>query len=152
MRRALIAATLILLAVTASAQTGDATATQEKRVRELLKLMRAGDIGMQMIDNMIASLKDSMPETPEAFWTGFRKRARPDDLVEMLVPIYMKNLSTSDVEEMIRFYSSPAGQHFLDKQPVIMTESMKAGQAWGERLATEAFDEMKKNTPDTNGH
>ena len=72
-------------------------------------------------------------------------KTNADDLVEMLVPIYMKNLDDDDVAELVRFYSSPTGQRFLDKQPMIMQESMKAGQAWGERMAQEAMDEMNKS-------
>ena len=98
-----------------------------------------------MIDGMVESMKQALPGAPDEFWVSFRKRAKPEDLVEMLVPIYVKNVDDSDLEELIRFYSSPTGQHFLDKQPLIMQESMKAGQEWGERMAQEAIDEMKKN-------
>jgi uncharacterized protein len=46
----------------------------------------------------------------------------------MLVPVYTRNLESSDIDEMIRFFRTPAGQHFLEKQPVIMQESMEVGQ------------------------
>ncbi len=38
--------------------------------------------------------------------------------------IYQRHLSKDDVEGMIVFYSSPAGQHLLDAQPAIAQEYM----------------------------
>jgi hypothetical protein len=148
MRRFVLAALLVFLATAAAAQTPPAQTTapsKEEKVRQLLVIMRTGDIGVQIVDQMIDAFKENMPDAPEAFWTGFRAKVKPNELIEMLVPLYMKHLETSDVDELIRFYSSPAGQHFLDKQPVMMKESMAVGQEWGQRLAREAYEELQKN-------
>lgn len=126
------------------AARGAEPATKEARVRELLVVMRAGDMGVQMVDGMIGAMKEAMPAAPAEFWTSFRNRVKPDELVDMLVPIYANNLEPADVEELIRFYGSPAGQRFLDRQPAIMQQSMVVGQKWGERLATEALAELQK--------
>src|SRR5437899_4455123 len=39
-----------------------------------------------------------------------------DDMVNAVITIYQRHLSKSDIEEMIRFYSSPVGQKLLREQ------------------------------------
>jgi hypothetical protein len=52
-----------------------------------------------------------------------------DEIVEMMVPIYRRHLTKSDVEEMIRFFGGPVGQKLLREQPQMMQEGMQAGVA-----------------------
>jgi hypothetical protein len=47
-----------------------------------------------------------------------------DEMLTDMTSIYQKHLSKDDVEGLIAFYSSPAGQHLLDAQPVIAQEYM----------------------------
>jgi len=42
-----------------------------------------------------------------------------------LVPVYQKVLTKNDVDAIVGFYSSPAGQKYLDKTPQLVQESMK---------------------------
>lgn len=142
--RSRIAFLVVSILVFLPAARGEEPATKEARVRELLVVMRAGDMGVQMVDGMIGAMKEAMPGAPTEFWTSFRNRVKPGELVDMLVPIYANNLEPADVEELIRFYRSPTGQRFLEKQPVIMQQSMVVGQKWGEKLATEALAELQK--------
>lgn len=142
-RRLALAAVLLASFVPLLAQ--DAAATREQRARQLLMVMRTDAMGLQIIDRMIDGMKSAMPDAGEEFWTAFRKKAKASDFVSMLVPVYSKNLEPADLDELIRFYSSPAGQRFLDKQPLIMQESMEIGQKWGAELAMEAMQEMQKS-------
>jgi hypothetical protein len=52
-----------------------------------------------------------------------------DDLISAIIPIYQRHLTKTDIEELIRFYSSPVGQKLLREQPQIIQESMQAGVA-----------------------
>jgi hypothetical protein len=47
-----------------------------------------------------------------------------DEMLTDMGTIYQRHLSKDDVDGMIAFYSSPAGQHLLDAQPVIAKEYM----------------------------
>jgi hypothetical protein len=100
---------------------------------------------VQIVDSMIQAMKDAMPGASDAFWAAFRQQVKGSEFVDMLVPVYANNLALADMEELIRFYSSPAGQRFLDKQPLILQESMAIGQKWGEQLARKAIEELKKS-------
>ncbi len=138
----LVAVFLIAFAGSMAAQAP--AASKEQRVRELLVLMRAGDMGVQVVDSMIGSMKGAMPDAPAELWVSFRQKVKSDDLVDMLVPVYAKHLELADVEELIRFYRSPTGQRFLDKQGAIVHESMEVGQKWGEKLAMQVMEEVQK--------
>ena len=50
-----------------------------------------------------------------------------DEMVDALIPIYQRHLTRTDLEEIIRFYSSPAGQKLLREQPQMLHEGMQAG-------------------------
>ena len=62
-----------------------------------------------------------------------------DDMINALIPIYQRHLTKADIEEMIRFYSSPTGQKLLHEQPAIIQESMQAGAEVQQRR----MDEIK---------
>jgi len=47
-----------------------------------------------------------------------------DELLDDMTAIYQRHISRSDVDALIAFYSTPAGQHLLDAQPAILKEYM----------------------------
>jgi hypothetical protein len=57
------------------------------------------------------------------------KKIGMEDLIKDVVPIYQKHLSRSDVEAVIRFYSSPVGQKIRREQPAMARESLQATAA-----------------------
>jgi len=73
-----------------------------------------------------------------------------DEMLDDMTVIYQRHVSRSDVEAMTAFYSSPAGQHFLDAQPVIMREYMPLVmtrvQERSKILADEQTKEMEELT------
>ena len=139
-----MAVALLTLAVicTASAQT--AAPDPHAKVRRLLELTGAANLGLQMIDGMIDTFKGSAPNVPEEFWTNFRAKVKADSLIEMVIPVYEKHLTDEDLDALIAFYSSPAGRRFVEKQPLILADSMKIGEEWGEKMANEVIQELQK--------
>ena len=61
---------------------------------------------------MAQSLSDSLAAYP------------PSEMIHDIAPIYAKYLTKGDVDAMARFYSSPAGQKFLDIQPKLVADFM----------------------------
>ncbi len=134
---------ILLFCVSGLAAQPRTESAKARKVRQLLVAMKAGDMGVAVIDNMIAAMKSSMPNVPAEFWTSFRKQIHASELLDMVVPIYEKNLQEADIDELLRFYTSPAGQRFIAKQGTIVQEAMAAGQAWGQKLAQIAVDELQ---------
>jgi uncharacterized protein len=74
-----------------------------------------------------------------------------DEMLTDMTAIYQKHLSKDDVDGLIAFYSSPAGQHLLDAQPVIAQEYMplvmgKVGQR-SQAMTKEMMKEMAEVVP-----
>jgi hypothetical protein len=74
-----------------------------------------------------------------------------DEMLTDMTGIYQKHLSKDDVEGLLTFYSSPAGQHLLDAQPVIAQEYMplvmgKVGQR-SQAMTKEMMKEMAEVLP-----
>jgi hypothetical protein len=61
-----------------------------------------------------------------------------DEMMNAVISIYQRHLTKTDLEELIRFYSSPVGQKMISEQPQIMQESMRAGAA----IQRKRMDEM----------
>jgi hypothetical protein len=115
--------------------------------RRLLTVSGATKLVISSMEAMIAAQRDANPQIPAAFWDAFMAHARRDStrLIDMLVPIYASHLTQADLEELIKFYQSPAGQRFIAAQPAIVQESQQAGQSWGEMIARIVGDSLQQS-------
>ncbi len=126
---------------TASAQGGSA---KQKDIRKLLTLTGSGQLGMQVMTQMMQQFKQAKPNVPEKFWSDFMKKVRVDDLISLIVPIYDKHLSHPEVKDLIGFYQTPTGRKLVRVLPLITQESMTAGQTWGLKIGTAVAEELKR--------
>jgi uncharacterized protein len=67
-----------------------------------------------------------------------------DEMLDDMASLYQKHLSGSDVDAMIGFYSSPAGQHALNIVPVVMKEFMPMVMKKMQDRIQPAVDDMAK--------
>jgi uncharacterized protein len=92
---------------------------------------------------MIGNMKKAMPQVPEKFWGDFMKEVHTEELVDLIVPVYDRNLTQGDVTELIRFYESPTGKKFVSVLPKITQESMVVGEKWGRELAMKVMAKLQ---------
>lgn len=95
----------------------------------------------QMMNQMIATIQSSKADLPENFFDIFKKKAKPAELVELIIPIYEKYYSVEELKAVTAFYETPAGKKVLSTMPQVMQEAMQVGQKWGERIGREAAEE-----------
>ena len=119
-------------------------ASPEELARQLMDLTGGGELGKQVMAQMVSSFRGMDASVPEAFWDEFLDSVDAGELVEMIVPIYVRHLTVEEMSAAIDFYSSPTGQSLIRKLPVVMAESMTAGQAWGEELAREVVERLER--------
>lgn len=112
-------------------------------IKKLMVLTGAGNIGIQVMSQLIGSLKQAIPAS-EDFWQGFMKEVNPDELINLVIPVYDKHLSHAEVKELIKFYETPVGKKMISVMPAITQESMQAGQKWGMDLAQRAKSKADK--------
>ena len=104
-------------------------------IKKLLQVSGAGELGVQMMSQMIPALKNVIPDAPDSFWDDVMQEVNAKELEDMLIPVYQKHLTEDDVKALSQFYASEVGQKMIKSQPAIMQESMVLGQQWGQRLA-----------------
>ncbi len=117
---------------------------KQKDIRKLLRITGSGELGTQVMTQMIGNMKKAMPQVPEKFWGDFMKEVHTDELVDLIVPVYDRNLTHDDVKELIRFYESPTGKKFVSVLPKITQESMAVGEKWGRDLAMKVMTKLNQ--------
>jgi hypothetical protein len=71
---------------------------------------------------------------------GFQ--ARIGELTDAVVIIYSSIFSAEELRTVTAFYKTPAGQKFLQKQPVVVQLTMAAGQKFGQSVAADMQKRM----------
>ncbi len=144
--------------------TLNGTAAAEKTKQDTLHLFRVSGVQMQF-EQFLGRLYDQLLGEFEPFFratalaTGdmnqatemrdslrrlCRARARIDELMELMAPVYERHLGEEDIQKLIEFYESPLGKRFVEKMPQIISESQAVGMEYGERAGKEITAEMEK--------
>lgn len=113
-------------------------------IRKLLVLTGSGDVGIQVLDQMMGSFKQMLPDIPEKFWTDVKKSVSADELINLVVPIYDKHFTHEDIKALIDFYNTPVGKKFTKALPQVTQESMTVGQEWGRQLGERIGNKLKE--------
>ncbi len=51
-----------------------------------------------------------------------------DELLDVIIPVYQRHLTHSDIRNIVEYYSSPTGQKVIKELPTMMAESMQTVQ------------------------
>ena len=113
-------------------------------IRILLELTGAAAIAKQTVAQMVPSLRTLAPDAPDSFWTEFIDEMKGTELIERIIPVYDRHLSHADVKALIAFYRTPAGKRLIQAMPLITSESMKAGQAWGAEIGRRVMERIQE--------
>jgi hypothetical protein len=116
---ALLVLSLALLAPNAFAQD----AKKEQLARELMALTGSGDLGKQMMEQMAATMRNQ-PGLPPGFLDKFLELAKPDDLVNMIVPLYVEAYDEKTLTAAVKFYKTAEGKKLVGALPMITQQSM----------------------------
>lgn len=111
-----------LLEVMRARQTVDALmpqvqASQQQMVAQLTAGQQVSEEDNARIERILTQSNQRMAETLS--W---------DRLLPLYRDIYSKTFTDAEMQAMIEFYESPAGQSLLDKMPLLMQNTMSAVQ------------------------
>jgi uncharacterized protein len=153
-----------LLAAPAIANDGPPSDASIQQLLDLTNVRQLLDGMKGQVDNMMATAvrnaQQGQPLTPERQAVIDRMKSRMAGVVgevlswETLEPIYVRtyraSLTQDELDGMIAFYSSAAGQAFIKKMPLIMKnvmgemqEVMKPMQAKMAEIQQQAIQELK---------
>lgn len=130
--RAFFLALVLLLPLPARAS--DVDPALERDIRTLLALTGTQALMSQMLDQMMANFA-TMPGMTDSLARELRAEMRVEELEGEVVAIYARHFTREDIAALVAFYQSPVGKKLVAEQPVILQESMAAGQAWGMQAA-----------------
>ena len=120
-------------------------ASKKEKIEKLLDVTGSGKMGAQVVQSLVPSFQRAHPDVPQQFWDDFAKAVKPEDLVALMVPIYDKYYTEEDIDQIIAFYNTPVGKKMISTTPMVMQESMAAGQAWGKQLAAKVAQQLKES-------
>jgi hypothetical protein len=143
MKKTLLLCLALLVAPSAWAAEAKVDPDLDREIRLMLKLTGSEELGVAAMKTMIESFRKSLPTVPEEFWTTFEAEIQPGQLTELVVPIYARHLTIEQIRAANRFYTTEEGKALVAKLPVIMNESMAAGQIWGQAIAQKALERLK---------
>ncbi|HEY3279743.1 MAG TPA: DUF2059 domain-containing protein [Gemmatimonadales bacterium] len=134
-----------LLAGTAHAQAA-ADPAKVALIQRLLDVTKSVELAVTAIETSLPAQRQANPQIPSEFWDEFAKRARQDipRFVQLLIPIYDRQFTSAQLKELLAFYQTPLGQHFIKVQPTITVQSIQAGQQWGAQLGAEVAQDLQK--------
>ena len=115
-----------------------------KDIRRLLDLTGSGKLGVQVMGQMVTQFKTMLPKVPPKFWDDFMKQASPDELIDLIVPLYDKRLTHGEVKDVIKFYQTQAGKKLVSVLPELTAESMEVGKQWGMKLGMKVQQQLKE--------
>ncbi|MCA8969195.1 MAG: DUF2059 domain-containing protein [Planctomycetes bacterium] len=116
----------------------------ELQVRKLMKLTGAAEMGKEVMDQMMDQFDKMGAMLPAGFAEKFKELAKPEQLVEMVVPLYVKHLDKETLAAAIEFYESDKGKKFATAQRLITRDSTTAGQEWGKKLGMRVMQELQR--------
>jgi hypothetical protein len=105
---------------------------QVEKMRNIVPQMVEGQLRQQMQEMTAGTANSNVTQAQRAaaekLVTKYVEKAANlypvDEMIADMTTIYQRYLTREDVDGMIAFYSSPAGQHLLDAQPKIAQEYM----------------------------
>lgn len=133
---------LLLVAATATSVFGD-----EKRKRELalevMDLTGANDAGDGLANGLLSQIRPAYPTVPEEIWEELSLSVSAKELIDLALPIYVRNFSEEELAALVSFYKSPLGRTIIERMPIVMYESNTALGEWNQNKLREIYEKLK---------
>lgn len=100
-------------------------------VREMMK-STMDTVSKQMRQMLHAQIQNTPNLPPDAeermdkMFDGALQNMPIDDLMKAMAPVYAKHFTKGDIDAIVAFYSTPAGQKMVAQMPAVTQESMQA--------------------------
>lgn len=96
----------------------------------------------EKIPDITATQKKQFEEIMDDVMQSSLGPAAIKEMLEATIPVYQRHLTKADLDAMVAFYSSPAGQKILREQPAMVQESMEASAGIQQRIARSMFQKI----------
>jgi uncharacterized protein len=141
-----------------SASTPAVDPAKAALVQQLMQITGGGKEGEQYIDYMTGQVHQAMskvmpqPDRLQQFMDAFGKnlatRVTPEQVENASIAIYAQHLSVDDLQAIIAFYKTPAGQDVLKALPLINQESQSTGANMVQPAVIDTLNQMASEYPE----
>ena len=83
---------------------------------------------------------------PNDFWEGVKKEMNPEEIENMIIPVYDKHFTEKEIDDFITFYKTDSGKKLIEKMPFVFQESQSAGQEWGRKIALKVYEKIEERS------
>jgi hypothetical protein len=120
---------LVLIGDDAQNSTNGKDGKREKAVK-VLQISGA-------VQTYIDALLEGIKQYPISFEEKelYSRFATSDSIMDYFIPVYMEKYTEEELDAMIGFYSSPAGQSIVRKSFPVVMELRKASMQWGMKVS-----------------
>ncbi|WP_038016149.1 DUF2059 domain-containing protein [Synechococcus sp. PCC 7335] len=129
--------------VEAEASSDQISVEMVTAIEELLEITDTGALTFQIVETTIDQFRQLMPDIPEEWWDRFIDKFDYEELNQLIVPIYARHFTLTEINAIIDFYRTPVGQAVIEKMPLVVQDSSLVGQRWGMGIAQEIIDELE---------
>jgi hypothetical protein len=130
-------------------------------ILKLLDVMHASAVWQSgakaILQQLRPALTASLPPTPhrdqivQAYGDKLTALLTSQEAMDQTAAIYAKYLLMDDINALIQFYQTPAGQHALTALPQITSESTQIGANLARENIPHIFEELCKEYPELQG-
>lgn len=136
------AISLFLSVAIPASSNPDVPPEKEQAIRKLIEMIGAGDLGVQVREQLLGQIRSVYPQVPESLWAEFAESLDPAELTGLTIPIYDRHFTMEELQALIDFYTTPVGQQVVKKLPLVAQESNAIAQQWGETKALEIVQRL----------
>lgn len=137
----------VLLALFTTLSFGQESNTYKSTLKKMLQISGAESTYKVALNQMTSMFRQQQSNVPDEFWNELATEINKDALsrlLDLILPVYQKHLTHADLLQLIAFYESPVGKKFAEKSPLIVQESMIAGQEWGRQIGEKVVNKLKE--------
>ena len=140
----LITAVLFMATAVTTPSYAEISAEKKELVREFLEMSGVKQTAVVMADGMFnlfaTDFKKKNPNASqktlniikEEISAYYDEAFASDSYYNILYPIYDKHFTSEELVDIMNFYKTPTGKKTLKVMPIMMQESIAAGQVWGQ--------------------
>jgi len=129
---------------------------KEAAIRHLMDITETSKLGENMNAAVIRQVRDfisqalpqdQVPKFMDTFSQKYTASAPTGPVIDAMVPIYARNFTMEEIQQLAKFYESPLGQHLVKVMPRVVGESQAAGARIDQPLAVAALRSMETDYP-----
>lgn len=139
-----------------AATTAKIDPEKEAAIRHLMNITKTSKLGDSMaayISNQVRVFMShsmdpaTLPKFMDTFNQRFSASAPPQNITDAMVPIYDRAFSKEQIQELVKFYESPLGQHVVKVLPQVQEESQNTAAKIDQDAALNVLRSMSNDYP-----